>query len=77
MITINMVKAADIRKAQLRHERIAALAALDVEFQRAQEAGNAELIAQIVSKKQRLRDITDDPRFASALTPGDLKAIKI
>jgi hypothetical protein len=46
---------------------------LDVEFMRALEAGKPT--AAIVAEKNRLRDITSDPRIEAAQTPEQLKAI--
>jgi len=71
MITINMDKAKAITKARLRVEREPLLAAQDVAFQRALEAGADT--TTIVAEKQRLRDIT---KLADAATTLDeLKAI--
>lgn len=56
MITINLDKAKEIKKEQLRAERTSLLQAQDVAFQRALESGSDT--AAIVAEKQRLRDIT-------------------
>lgn len=55
-ITVNIDKAKDITKDNLRAERKPLLEALDVEYIKAQETG-ADTSA-IVAEKQRLRDIT-------------------
>lgn len=73
MITINFDKAKAITKDRLRAERKPLLEAQDVAFQRALESGADT--AEIVSEKQRLRDITklvDD-----ATTLDELKALKV
>ena len=73
-IVINIDKAREIRKDQLRAEREPLLAALDVEFQRALETG-ADTTA-IVTEKERIRDITllcDAPD----ITLEGLKAISL
>jgi hypothetical protein len=57
MITVNLDKAKDIKKEQLRSERAPLLQAQDVAFQRALETG-ADTTA-IVAEKTRLRDITN------------------
>lgn len=75
MITINMNKAVEIRKDQLRAERAPLLDALDVQFQRALETGADT--SSIVAEKQRLRDITADPRLTQAATPEDLLAVTL
>lgn len=53
-IAININKAKDITKNRLRVERQPKLEALDVQFQRALEAGSDT--TDIVNKKQQLRD---------------------
>jgi len=75
MITVNMDKARDIKKDMIRADRKAKLEALDVEFMRAVEAGDADKQAEIAAKKQALRDATDDPAIAAATTPDELKAV--
>ena len=77
MITINMGKARDIKRNQLRAERAPMLSALDVEYQRADEQKNEvekELVAQ---RKQALRDVTKHPAIDGAATPDDLKCLSI
>ena len=56
MITINIEKAKEIKKQKLRDERSPLLTELDVQFQRALETNSDT--SEIVSEKQRLRDIT-------------------
>jgi len=75
MIQVNMDKARSIKKDMIRAERAPKLDALDVEFMRAVEAGDTELQTIIATKKQALRDATDDPAIASATTPDELKAV--
>jgi len=75
MITVNMTKAVEIKKDMIRAEREPKLAALDVEFMRAVEAGDTAKQAEISTKKQALRDATDDPAIAAATTPDELKAV--
>ena len=53
-IQVNINKAKDITKDRLRVERTPKLEALDVQFQRALEAGSDT--SAIVTKKQQLRD---------------------
>ena len=71
-ITINLNKAKEITKQRLRAERTLLLSALDVQFQRALEAG-ADTSA-IVAEKQRLRDITN--LVDAATTLDQLKQLK-
>jgi hypothetical protein len=73
MITVNLDKAKDIKKEQLRSDRAPLLQAQDVAFQRALESG-ADTTA-IIAEKQRLRDITS--LADSATTVEQLKQISV
>ena len=73
MITINLDKAKNIKKEQLRAERAPLLQAQDVLFQRALESG-VDTTA-IVAEKQRLRDITQLADQATTL--DELKGITL
>lgn len=72
MIVIDFDKAKEVTKARLRAERAPLLAAQDVAFQRALEAG-ADTTA-IVAEKNRLRDITN--LVDSCTTLEELRALK-
>ena len=73
MITINLNKAKEIKKDQLRADRAPLLQVQDVAFQRALEEGADT--AAIVAEKQRLRDIT---KLADqATTTEQLKEITV
>jgi DNA-binding PucR family transcriptional regulator len=74
-VEVDMPKAVEIQKEKLRLAREALLKELDIQFMKALEEGKPT--AAIVAEKQRLRDITKDPRFAAAKTPEDLKAITL
>ena len=76
MIKINMTKAREIKRDQLRAERKPQLEQLDVEFMRAQEQGDQAKADEIAAKKQALRDVTDDPAIDAATTPDELKAVR-
>ena len=69
---IGMAKAKEIHKDNIRRARVTKLAELDVEFQRAQEAGSNT--STIVSKKQALRDAPADSAISSASDVAALKA---
>lgn len=56
VVTINLDKAKELTKERLRAERAPLLAAQDVKYMRALEAG--EDTSAIVAEKQRLRDVT-------------------
>jgi hypothetical protein len=74
-VEVDMAAARDIHKANLRAERAPRMEALDVEFMQALEAGTST--TAIATKKQTLRDITDDSRIAAATTPDELKALDL
>jgi len=76
MITVDMTKAREIKRDQLRAERKPLLEQLDVEFMRAQEAGDTAKQQEIAAKKQALRDVTADPAIDDATTPDELKAVR-
>ena len=69
---IDMAKAKEIHKTNIRVARAPKLAELDVEFQKAQET-SADTSA-IVAKKQALRDAPADSGIAAASDEAALKA---
>ena len=69
---INMAKAKEIHKNNIRYARSEKLVELDVEFQKALEKGTAT--TSIVSKKQALRDAPADSAIEAAKTDAELKA---
>ena len=69
---INMTKAREIHKTNIREAREPKLVELDVEFQKALEKGTDT--TSIVSKKQALRDAPADSAIESATTDVELKA---
>ncbi len=72
-VSINITKAKDITKDRLRADRTPLLAAQDILFMKAQEAGSST--TDIVTEKQRLRDITNQ---VDAMTTTDqLKAATV
>ena len=73
MITINLTKAKDIAKNNLRTERAPVLASLDVSFMRAVESGNTSLQTAIAEQKQELRDITTHSSITGANDVATLK----
>ena len=70
-ISINLDKAKNLKKESLRSDRKPLLDQLDIDYMRAQEAGNDT--SSIVQKKQQLRDITN--AVDSCTTVEELKAI--
>jgi hypothetical protein len=74
MFTLNLEKAKEIWLNKYRKARKPILEKLDVEFMRAFEMGNTELIDEIKIKKQQLRDITFTD-LSSIQHPDDLRNI--
>ena len=72
-ISIDITKAKVITKDRLRVERKPLLEAQDILFMKAQEAGLST--SDIVTEKQRLRDITD--QVDSMTTTDELKAATV
>ena len=69
---IDMAKAREIHKNNIRAAREPLLNALDIEFQKALETSSST--TDIVSKKQALRDAPADSAIAAAKTEAQLKA---
>ena len=69
---IDMAKAREIHKTNIRTARTPKLAALDIEFQKALETGAST--TDIVAKKQALRDAPADSGIAAASDADALKA---
>ena len=74
-VEIDMTAARGIHRDNLRAERGPLLAALDVDWFRAVEAGGDT--AAIAAQKQALRDVTADTRIEGAATPDALKALTL
>jgi hypothetical protein len=72
-VSINITKAKDITKDRLRVERKPLLEAQDILFMQAQESGADT--SDIVTEKQRLRDITN--QVNSMTTTTQLKAATV
>lgn len=73
----DMGRARDLRREQLRRDRAPALSALDVDYQRADERGDAKAKAAIAAKKQALRDVTKHPAIDKAATLEELRAVTL
>jgi len=73
MIIVNPDKAKAIWKDKWREARKPILASLDIEFMKAVEAGDSEKQAEIASKKQALRDVTQTK--INGNTPEEIKAV--
>lgn len=71
----DMEKARDIHRGKLRAARVPLLEALDVAYQRADEAGDIAEKARVVAAKNRLRDLPADPRIEQAVSVEELGAL--
>ena len=69
---IDMAKAREIHKTNIRAARTPKLAELDIEFQKALETGAST--TDIVAKKQALRDAPADSGIAAASDADSLNA---
>ena len=69
---VDMAKAREIHKTNIRNARAQKLAELDIEFQKALETGAST--TDIVAKKQALRDAPADSGIAAASDADALKA---
>lgn len=74
MINVNMQKARDIHRDNVRQARKPLLEAKDVAFMRAVEAGDTDTQATVAAEKQALRDATAAAAIDAAKTPDALKA---
>lgn len=74
MIEINLEKALEIHKKKIREKREVVFKDLDIQFMKALEQGNTTLSAEIGTKKQALRDITDID-ISSVSTLAELKEL--
>lgn len=72
---VDMPAARELWRDKMRRARARKLAALDVEYQRADEAGDAGAKQAVSKRKQVLRDVTDMPEIEAAKTPDELKAV--
>jgi len=71
--TIDMEKARDVWRDKIRMARKPKLEELDIQYMRAQEAG--EDTSAIVATKNKLRDFPSKPEIDSASTVEELKVI--
>lgn len=71
----DMPKAREIHRNKMREVRKPKLESLDIEYQRADEDGNALKKKEIADKKKALRDVTVDPRIDAAQSIEALKAV--
>lgn len=77
VIEVDMSKAREIHKEFLRRERTSKFQELDTVFIRAIEEGDDAKKAEAIALKQKLRDVTKNPKINSAKTPEDLEALTL
>lgn len=73
----DMARARALHRAKLRRDREPRLAALDVEYQRADEREDRAEKRRLAAAKQALRDAPADPRIDAATTIEQLRAITL
>lgn len=73
--SIDMTKAKECHTQYIRSMRDVELPKLDIEYQRADEAGDAALKATIAAKKQKLRDLPSDTRIVNCSDFETLKTL--
>ncbi len=74
IIKTDMAKARELHKDKIREERQPLLDALDIEFQKALETDDATKKAEVIAKKQALRDAPADTAIDAATDEAGLKA---
>ena len=74
-VAYDMSKVREFWRTILRKNREPVLAKLDIEYQRALEENDTVAAAEIVAKKNILRDATEDPRIDTATTIFELRDI--
>ena len=71
---VDMAHARNIHRDKIRSARASKLAALDVAYNKADEAGDAQKKKDIAAQKQALRDLPAHPSIELAGTPDVLRA---
>ena len=74
-IGINVTKAKNLQKDRFRQARTPLLGALDIDYQRADEAADASAKTAVATKKQALRDVTADATLDAATTADEVRAV--
>jgi hypothetical protein len=74
-IGVNIDKAKNLQKNRFREVRTPLLEALDVDYQRADEAADASEKTAVATKKQALRDVTANVTLDAASTADEVRAV--
>ena len=72
-VSVDLDKSKVIAKEKVRQARIPKFQELDIAYQRADEAGDADAKAAVVVKKQTARDATADTKITNADSVANLK----
>ena len=75
-IGVNIPKAKELQKERFRQVRKPLLEALDIDNQRADEAGDASKKTEIATKKQALRDVTNNTTLNDATSESEVRAVR-
>jgi len=76
-VEVDMAKARDIHRDNLRAERNPRFEKLDTDWFRAAETNDTTAQADVAAQKQALRGVATDPRIDAATTPDELKALTL
>ena len=74
-IGVNIPKAKELQKERFRQVRKPLLEALDIDYQRADEAGDASKKTEVAGKKQALRDVTNSTTLNDATSEAEVRAV--
>ena len=74
-IGVNIPKAKELQKERFRQVRKPLLDALEIDYQRADEAGDASKKTEIATKKQALRDVTNNTALNDATSEAEVRAV--
>ena len=74
-IGVNVPKAKELQKERFRQVRKPLLESLAIDYQRADEAGDASKKTEIATKKQALRDVTSSTALNDATTEAEVRAV--
>ena len=74
-IGVNIAKAKNLQKDRFRDVRKPLLEALDVDYQRADEAADTSEKAAVATKKQALRDVTANATLDAASTAAEVRSV--
>ena len=74
-IGVNVTKEKNLQKDRFRQVRTPLLEALDVDYQKADEAADASAKTTVATKKQALREVTANATLDAASTADEVRAV--